>query len=78
MAVPFAYDCSKIVDVALSGAAVRAKVCSMALGMYVATAEDGDCVVVASYEKDVLRDQVIRDLLKGIDRRLKALLRGKL
>ena len=68
----------KIVDVALSGAAVRAKVCSMALGMYVATAEDGDCVVVASYEKDVLRDQVIRDLLKGIDRRLKALLRGKL
>lgn len=57
-------------EVMFSAGAVRAAVGDVGIVFSVAGAKDGDCIICATYEKSVLKDEMVEKVLDGILARL--------
>jgi hypothetical protein len=64
----------RIEDVTFSAAALKARLSDAAIAVNVASVKGGDCVITVSYEKGVLRDEMVREFLRGVQGRLEFLL----
>ncbi len=64
----------RIEDVTFSAAALKARLSDAAIAVNVASVKGGDCVITVSYEKGVLRDEMVREFLRGVEGRLEFLL----
>lgn len=63
-----------IQDVGFSAAAIRSTVGDIGMSFNVASAKNGDCLIVATYEEGVLKDEMVRRVLESVLGRLKLLL----
>lgn len=61
-----------VTDVAFCAAAVRAALEDYGMVLMVAGVEDGDCVVTASWEEGVLKEEMVKEILRSISGRLKS------
>lgn len=63
-----------IQDVGFSAGAIRAALGDVGPSFNIASMKAGDCVISATYEDGVLRDEMVRDILDRVHKRLKLLL----
>jgi hypothetical protein len=64
----------KIEDVGFSTAAIKAGLADFPLAFSICSVKGGNCMISASFEKDVLGENVVCALLNGVLRRLQSLL----
>ncbi len=62
-----------ITDAGFSAAAVRAAVGDYGMVFTAASAKDGDCVIAATWEEGVLKEEMVKYVLSVVARRLKSL-----
>jgi hypothetical protein len=63
-----------IKEVAFSAAAIRATLGDVGIVFDVASVKDGDCLISATYEEDVLKDQIVKEVLTAVLARIKLLI----
>ena len=63
-----------IKDVGFSAGAIRASMGDFGIVVNIASVQDGDCLICATYEKGVLKDEMVKRVLDGVIRRLELLL----
>ncbi|KAI9055356.1 hypothetical protein LZ554_000315 [Drepanopeziza brunnea f. sp. 'monogermtubi'] len=62
-----------VTDVAFCAAAVRASMGDYGMVFMIASAKNGDCIVTATWEDGVLKDEMVRSVLGAVFTRLKSL-----
>jgi hypothetical protein len=63
-----------ITDVGFSAGEIRAALADAGIIFNVASVKDGDCLIVATHEEGVVKDEMVQQVLESIMKRLKLLL----
>jgi hypothetical protein len=63
-----------IKDVGFSAGAIRATLSDFGIVFDVASVKDGDCVISATYEEGVLKDEMVKEVLRAVLARLRLLI----
>jgi hypothetical protein len=63
-----------IKEVAFSAAAIRATLGDLGIVFDVASAKGGDCLISATYEEGVLKDEMVKEVLRAVLARLKLMI----